>query len=158
MKFPKAIQIISSKGKFANALKKKAIRESLNIKVINWINYNELSSFLSIADALIVTLENDASAFSVPSKIYNYLTIRKPILASMPADNLGSKKIKKMQVGYVSKPENINAFLNHSRLIIQSKRLRVKLSNNSKKYLKTKQSSIHKMIKIIEQLKMKDLT
>ena len=149
-RFPKAIIIISSKGKFVNELKKTSIRESLNIKFTDWINYNDLSSFLSIADALIVTLEGDASIFSVPSKIYAYLTIGKPILASMPPKNLGSKIIKKMKVGYVSKPKNINAFLNHSRLIMRSKKLRKQLSNNSKKYLKIQQTSIKKMLRIIE--------
>ena len=127
-----------------------SFKESLNIKVIHWINYKDLSSFLSIADALIVTLESDASIFSVPSKIYAYLTIGKPILASMPLKNLGSKTIKKMKVGYVSKPENINTFLNHTRLIMRSKKLRTQLSNNAKKYLKIQKTSINQMVEIFK--------
>ena len=149
-KFPEATVIISSKGKFANKLKRISTKDSLNIKVINWIDYNDLSSFLSIADALIITLESDASFFSVPSKIYAYLTVGKPILASMPPENLAAKKIKKMRIGYVSKPENINDFLHHSKLLIQNKKLRKQLSKNSKKYLKMRQTSIKQMSEIME--------
>ena len=123
-KFPQVTVIISSKGKFANKLKRISTKDSLNIKVINWIDYNDLSSFLSIADAFIVTLGNDASTFSVPSKIYTYLAVGKPILGSMPIDNLGSEKIRNLKVGYVSRPDNIKAFLNYSKQIIKSKKLK----------------------------------
>ena len=95
-------------------LKKISIKRLQNIKVIKWVDFKDLSSFLSISDALIVTLESDASTFSVPSKVYNYLTIGKPILGSMPLENLGSKKIKKLKVGNISKPDDIQAFLNYS--------------------------------------------
>ena len=151
--FPEAIIIISSKGKFANELKKISIKRLPNIKVIPWVNYKDLSSFLSISDALIVTLERDASTFSVPSKIYAYLTIAKPILGLMPVENLASKKIKKMKVGYVSKPENIEDFLNNCRSIMINKKLRTRLSKNSINYLKTKQTSINQMIRIIKELR-----
>ena len=48
-KFPNSIIIVSSKGKFALKLKKISQRKLLNIKVIDWIDYKHLSSFLSIA-------------------------------------------------------------------------------------------------------------
>ena len=105
-------------------------------------------------------MESDASFFSVPSKIYAYLTVGKPILASMPPENLAAKKIKKMKIGYVSKPENINDFLHHSKLLIQNKKLRKQLSNNSKEYLKMRQTSIKQMSEIMEiwSSLMKDLS
>ena len=149
-KFPNSIIIVSSKGKFALKLKKISQRKLLNIKVIDWIDYKHLSSFLSIADVFIVTLDSNASAFSVPSKIYAYLTLGKPILASMPFENLGSKKIKKIKVGYVSKPENIKSFLSYSEKIVKSKNLRLQLSKNSKNYSKKKHTSIQQVEKLIK--------
>ena len=151
--FPEIIIIISSSGKFASRLKEISKTQLPNIIVTNWVNYKNLSSFLSIADAFIVTLDSDASTFSVPSKIYAYLTIGRPILGSMPLENLGSKKITRMKVGYVSKPENINNFMNNCKKIIKNKKLRTMFSKNSKNYLKTRQSSIDQMITNIEQLK-----
>ena len=149
--FPEAIIIISSKGKFANELKKISNEKLPNIKVIKWLDYKDLSSFLSIADAFIVTLGSDASTFSVPSKIYAYLTVGKPILGSMPLENLGAKKIKKLKAGYVSRAGVVKLFIKNCRKIVESKRLRRKLSSNSKNYMKTRKHSLTKVIKIINQ-------
>ena len=107
-----------------------------------------MSSFLSISSALIVTLEKDASTFSVPSKIYAYLTTGKPILGSMPTENLGSKIIYKTKAGYVSKPDDIESFINNAKKIIKNKKIRTYFLNNSKKLRNT---SINKMIKIINE-------
>ena len=105
----------------------------------------------------LLSIGNEASTFSVPSKIYAYLTIGKPILGLMPITNLASKKIKKMKAGYVFKPDNIKAFLDCSKKIIKNKKLRIGFSKNAKNYLKIKQLSIHQMIRIIEQLRLKGL-
>ena len=152
-RFPEVIILISSSGKFASKLKEISKKKLPNIKVTNWVNYKNLSSFLSIADAFIVTLDSEASTFSVPSKIYAYLTIGRPILGSMPAENLGSKKIKIMKVGYVSKPENIKTFMNHCKKIIGNKKLKAIFSKNSKNYLKTRKTSINQMISIIDKMR-----
>ena len=149
--FPNSIILISSKGKFADKIKQISKRKFKNIKIIDWVKYENLSSFLSIANILIVTLGKDASTFSVPSKIYAYLTIEKPILGSMPIENLGSKIIKKIDVGYVSKPDDIESFINNAKKIIKNKKIRKFFSNNSKKYKNLKNVSINKMIKIINE-------
>ena len=151
--FPNSIILISSKGKFADKIKQISKRRFNNIKVIDWVKYENLSSFLSIANVLIVTLEKDASTFSVPSKIYAYLTIAKPILGSMPIENLGSKIINKIKAGYVSKPDDIKSFINNAKRIIKNKKIRTYFSNNSKNYKDLKNTSINKMIKIINEEK-----
>ena len=151
--FPNSIILISSKGKFADKIKKISKKKFKNIKVIDWIKYENLSSFLSISNALIVTLEEDASIFSVPSKIYTYLTIGKPILGSMPTENLGSKIIYKTKAGYVSKPDDIESFINNAKKIKKSKKIRKYFSNNSKKYKNLRSVSINNMIKIISERK-----
>ena len=143
--FPQVVILISSSGKFASKLK-----QIPNIKVTNWVNYKNLSSFLSIASAFIVTLDGDASTFSVPSKIYAYLTIGRPILGSMPLENLGSKNIKKMRVGYISKPGDNKTFMNNCKKVISSNKLRKMFSKNSKNYLKIRGVSMNRMIDIIE--------
>ena len=151
--FPNSIILISSKGKFADKIKQISKRKFKNIKIIDWVKYENLSSFLSIANILIVTLGKDASTFSVPSKIYAYLTIKKPILGSMPIENLGSKIINKIKVGYVSKPDDIESFINNARKIVKNKKIRIYFSNNYKKYKNLRTSSINKMIKIINKKK-----
>ena len=151
--FPNSIILIASKGKFADKIKQISKKKFKNIKIIDWVKYENLSSFLSIANTLIVTLEKDASTFSVPSKIYAYLTIEKPILGSMPIENLGSKIINKIKVGYVSKPDDVEVFINNAKKIIKNKKIRKFFSNNSKKYKNLRTVSINKMIKIINEKK-----
>ena len=151
--FPNSIILISSKGKFADNIKQISKRKFKNIKIIDWVKYENLSSFLSIANALIVTLEKDASTFSVPSKIYAYLTMQKPILGSMPIENLGSKMINKIKVGYVSKPDDLETFMNNARKIIKNKKIRTYFSNNFKNYKNLRSTSINKMMKIISEEK-----
>ena len=149
-RFPETIIIISSAGKFALELKKISQNECPNIKVVNWINYKDLSSFLSIADAFIVTMNKNASTFSVPSKIYAYFVIGKPILGSMPFENLGSKKIKQFKAGYISKPQNVQHFMDNCKKIINNKKLRDSFSHNCKNYLNYRKIPINKMLSIIE--------
>ena len=147
--FPNSIILISSKGKFADKIKQISKRRFNNIKIIDWVKYENLSSFLSIANVLIVTLEKDASTFSVPSKIYAYLTMQKPILGSMPIENLGSKMINKIKVGYVSKPDDLETFMNNARKIIKNKKIRTYFLNNFKNYKNLRTISINRMMKII---------
>ena len=149
--FPQVVILISSSGKFASKLKEISKKQLPNIKVTNWVNYNNFSSFLSIADAFIVTLDSDASTFSVPSKIYAYLTIGRPIIGSMPLENFGSKKIKRMKAGYISKPGNNKTFMNNCEKLINSKKLRKIFLKNSKNYLNTRRASMNGMANIIEQ-------
>ena len=153
--FPNSIILISSKGKFADKIKKISKKKFKNIKVIDWIKYENLSSFLSISNVLIVTLEKDASTFSVPSKIYAYLTIGKPILGSMPTENLGSKIIYKTRAGYVSKPDDIESFINNAGKMKKSRKIRKYFSNNSKKYKNLRNVSINNIITIISEKKQK---
>ena len=148
-RYPEIILIISSTGKFALELKKISKKKLPNIKVTNWVDHQNLSSFLSIADAFIVTLDNDASTFSVPSKIYTYLNIGRPILGSMPLNNLASKKILNMNVGYISKPENMLSFINHCNILINDKKISKTFSKNCKKYLEIRKKSLKKIISLV---------
>ena len=75
----------------------------------------------------------------------------------MPLDNLGSEKIKKMKVGYISKPNEVETFMKNCEKVIKSKKLRTMFSRNCKEYLKTRKTSIIKMTSIIEKLENKKL-
>ena len=70
----------------------------------------------------------------------------------MPFKNLASKKIKKMKVGYVSKPENIKTFMNHCKKIIRSKKLKETFSKNSKNYLKIRRTSLNQMTSLVDKM------
>ena len=79
--------------------------------------------------------------------------MQKPILGSMPIENLGSKMINKIKVGYVSKPDDLETFMNNARKIIKNKKIRTYFSNNFKNYKNLRSTSINKMMKIISEEK-----
>ena len=66
----------------------------------------------------------------------------------MPIENLGSKIINKVKAGYVSKPDDIESFINNAKKVIKNKKIRTYSLNNSEKLRNT---SINKMIKIINE-------
>ncbi len=55
-------------------------------------------------------LEQDAAAFSVPSKVLSYLCAGKPILAAIPSANLASRIIRSAGAGKVVEPSQPDQF------------------------------------------------
>jgi glycosyltransferase involved in cell wall biosynthesis len=55
--------------------------------LVDYQPYEQLADMLGAADVLLAVLEEDASRYSVPSKVLNYLCAGRPILALLPADN-----------------------------------------------------------------------
>jgi glycosyltransferase involved in cell wall biosynthesis len=61
---------------------------------------------LATADVLVAILEPTAAKYSVPSKVLAYMTAGRPILATIPADNLAARTIKAACAGLIVEPEN----------------------------------------------------
>jgi len=102
-----------------------------------------------MADAFLVTLNKEASEISVPSKIYSYLSVGKPILALMPKNNLGAKKIIQHKSGYIINPNNADLLVDRIKNIVASKNKNLKFKINKKKYLNEKENSLLNFKKII---------
>jgi len=148
-KLPNILIIISSEGKYAEKIRSLAYKNKVNLKLIKWIEPKYFYSFLSMADAFLVTLNKEASEISVPSKIYSYLSVGKPILGVMPKNNLGAKKIIQHKSGYIISPDNTDALVDKIKNIIASKNKNLKFRINKQKYLNDKENSLSKLKKII---------
>ena len=148
-KLPNILIIISSEGKYAEKIRNHANKKKINLKLIKWVEPKYFYSFLSMADAFLVTLNKEASEISVPSKIYSYLSAGKPILAVMPKNNLGAKKIIQYKSGYIISPDNTNSLVDKIKNIIVSKNKSLKFRINKQKYLNKKENSLSKLEKII---------
>jgi len=146
-KLPDILIIISSEGKYAEKIKSLANKNKVNLKLIKWVEPKYFYSFLSMADAFLVTLNKEASEVSVPSKIYSYLSIGKPILGVMPKTNLGAKKIIQYKSGYITETNNISLLSNKIKNIIKIKNKKSKISK--RKYLNNKRRSLFKFRKIL---------
>jgi glycosyltransferase involved in cell wall biosynthesis len=148
-KLPDILIIVSSEGKYAEKIRSHANKKKINLKLIKWVGPKYFYSFLSMADAFLVTLNKEASEISVPSKIYSYLSVGKPILALMPKNNLGAKKIIQHKSGYIISPNNADLLVSKIKNIIASKNKNRKFRINKKKYLNEKKNSLLNFKKII---------
>ena len=89
---------------------------------------------LASADVLIAVLEPEAGAFSVPSKILTYLCAARPLLVSVPADNLAARIVERSGGGVVVPPGDTSAFLAAAQRLLHDAELRARLGNRARAY------------------------
>jgi glycosyltransferase involved in cell wall biosynthesis len=75
-----------------------------NLRILPFQPYDQVAEMLASADVLLAVLEQDASAFSVPSKILTYLAAGRPILAAIPSENPAAQAIEQVGAGTVVDP------------------------------------------------------
>ena len=63
------------------------------------------------AEILVAVLTEDASQFSVPSKVLTYLCAGRPILAAIPNENLAARIILSEGVGSIVSPDEPDSFV-----------------------------------------------
>jgi hypothetical protein len=149
-RFPNIKIIISSEGKFAQYIKSRALEKYPNLEVINWLSSKDYYSFLSMADALLLILNDDASEFSVPSKIYSYLLSKKRIIALINKKNLAAKKVIQFKAGLICNSSNTkNIFLNIENIIFLKKDKLIKNLHSKNTYISNRNESISKIKQLV---------
>jgi colanic acid biosynthesis glycosyl transferase WcaI len=104
--------IVFSEGPAAERLKRQGAQEGLsNLHVSGWLPFEILPQALAGADLLLVILEPDAGAFSVPSKVLTYMCAGRPILGSVPGENLAARIIEANGAGVVVAPADEDGFV-----------------------------------------------
>ena len=102
---PGAHVYVFSEGAVASALAEQASTEGVaNLSVRPWVPFADLPKMLSAADMFVAVIEPEAGVYSVPSKVLTYLAIGRPILASVPEENLAAKLIRDNHAGIVAPP------------------------------------------------------
>ena len=109
-----------------------------NLLLLPYQPFEDFPDVLGSADVLVAILEPDAGVFSVPSKVLSYLCAGKPILASMPSDNLATRIIRKAGAGLVGPPRSCNLFLNNASKLRRDPAMRSRSSTNARQYAKSK--------------------
>jgi colanic acid biosynthesis glycosyl transferase WcaI len=82
--------VVVNQGPAERVLRDEAARLDVPLLLLPFQPYERLSEVLGSGDVLVVLLEQDAGAFSVPSKTLSYLCAGRPILGLMPAENLAA--------------------------------------------------------------------
>ena len=120
-KDPEVRIVVISKGPVLDWLKEQ--KEGLkldNLLLLDFQPANVYSKVLASADVLISVLNQDASTYSVPSKILSYLSASRPILLSVDKKNFAAKIIEESNSGLVSNPSEIDNFLNNAKYLYQN--------------------------------------
>jgi len=102
---PDAIVLVISEGAGTVWLRRHASGIT-NLRLFAFQPEESLSEVLGSADVLLVTLQEDAGEFSVPSKVLTYMAAGRPILACMPANNLAARTILSVGAGRVVSPSD----------------------------------------------------
>lgn len=97
--------VVVNQGPAEQVLRDEAARLDVPLLLLPFQPYERLSEVLGSGDVLVVLLEQDAGAFSVPSKTLSYLCAGRPILGLMPAENLASTLVSRVD-GCVLPPQD----------------------------------------------------
>jgi len=79
--------VVVNQGPAEQVLRDEAARLGVPLLLLPFQPYERLSEVLGSGDVLVVLLDQDAGAFSVPSKTLSYLCAGRPILGLMPEEN-----------------------------------------------------------------------
>ncbi|HEY3935865.1 MAG TPA: glycosyltransferase family 4 protein [Bryobacteraceae bacterium] len=110
-------------------------REALdNLILLDFQPYVQLPEVLASADVLLANVEPESSVFCVPSKILSYLCAGRPILMSVPTQNLAARVIEQAHAGYVSDPNKPFEFLNRAESIWADRALCARMGICARQY------------------------
>jgi colanic acid biosynthesis glycosyl transferase WcaI len=108
-----------------------------NVLLLPFQPYGRLPDLLATADVLVAVLEEDAAAFSVPSKVLSYLSAARPILAAIPESNLAARLLRDAGAGIVVSPMAEDEFATAARRLYTSPEFRCELGGNGRRYAET---------------------
>ena len=104
--------VVVSEGTGADYLaEQKSVRGLDNLHLFGFQPYDRLGEVLSSATGLIVLLEPEAGAMSVPSKVLSYLCAGRPILGSIPPANAASRQLLASGAAFLAQPGDADGFM-----------------------------------------------
>ena len=128
-----ALLVVVSEGPGADWLAERE-RDAPALRLLPYQPYDRLPEVLASADVLVALLEPEAGAFSVPSKILTYLCVARPLLASVPDDNLAARVVERSGGGVVVPPGDTPAFLAAAEALLDEPNRRAELGGRARAY------------------------
>ncbi len=109
---PEARVVVVSQGPGADYLG--AVRQERGLSALQLLPFQpfeDMPDVLASASVLAAVLEPEAGAFSVPSKVLTYLCAGRPVLLSIPPENLAARIVAREKAGAVVSPGDTEAFV-----------------------------------------------
>ena len=132
---PDVVLVVAGSGVNYDALKKGlAAQPKPNVVLLPLQPMEVYADVLATADVLIALLEDDAGAFSVPSKILSYLCAGRPVVLSAPLENLAVRIVDRAGAGICVAPDDVQSFVAAAVHLSKDSETRVKLGRAGRDY------------------------
>ena len=105
-----------------------------NVILRDFVPWDEVPDVLGSADVLVASIHRDAGGYSVPSKVLSYLCAARPLIVSVPAENLVSRIVAGDNAGLVVEPGDTGEFLAASDRLLSSPDERARMGENARRY------------------------
>lgn len=132
---PSVVVVVVSEGPGVDWLTSKKSELNLtNLKILPFQPYVSLPDVMGSADVLVAILEPGAGAYSVPSKVLSYLCAARPLLLSVPPENLAARIVTEQGAGMVVAPGSLEAFLRAADELRSDQGARERMRANALRY------------------------
>jgi colanic acid biosynthesis glycosyl transferase WcaI len=132
---PEVRVIVISEGMGASWLRERVGERGLtNLMLLDYQPFEVLPDVLSAGEVLVALLESDAGKFSVPSKVLTYLCAGRPLLLSVPLDNLAARTVEGAGAGLVAGPDDAERFYAQAARLYGDANLRQSLGRQARVY------------------------
>ena len=129
------IFLVISEGIGVKFLEGQIVKYNLsNMVILPFQDYNKLPQILGSSDVNVAILDDEASRYCVPSKVWTSYCSGKPILLVAPEENLVSRITTEDNCGIVIPPSSSNLFTEELMRLYKDKQLRNTLGGNARKY------------------------
>ena len=109
---PEARVVVASEGAGADWLREEAMRRELDtLRLLPFQAFDTFPDLLGAAAINVAVLEPEAGVMSVPSKVLSYLCAARPIVLSVPPENLAARIVAREGAGVVVPPGDADAFV-----------------------------------------------
>jgi len=132
---PDVVVVVISQGMGRDYLEQRKKELSLeNLRLFDYQPFEAIPDVMGSADVLLSIIEREAGAFSVPSKVLTYLCACRPLLLSVPRDNLAARIVSKNQAGLVVDPADTDGFLRAAGELIHNAEYAATLAKQARQY------------------------
>lgn len=127
--------VVVSEGPGAEYLRERKAESGLgNLILLPFQPYDRLPEVLATGDVFIGILEAESGVFSVPSKVLTYLCAKRPLLLSVPPENLAARIVDDNKAGIIVSPADTESFVEKAVELANDDDLRRQLAENCRRY------------------------
>jgi glycosyltransferase involved in cell wall biosynthesis len=130
---PDAQVVVVSEGAGTDRLRRVG-GDRANLRLLPLQPAGRMSQMLASADVLVAILDEDASVFSIPSKVLTYLAAGRPILAAIPSVNLAARTVIEARAGSVVAPSDVRGFIDAAKAMADDSGIRASLGRAGREY------------------------